>query len=43
MKQKTISTLHLDIAQAFDSVPHNKLFERMRVKGYSDKIVNTIE
>ena len=42
-KNKIITTIHLDIAAAFDSVPHNTLYKQIHKKGYSDKITNTIK
>ena len=41
-KKKCISTIHLDIAQAFDSVSHNQIYKRMKYFGYSQEIINTI-
>ena len=34
--------MHMDIAQAFDSVPHKLLYIRLRTVGYSEEIINTI-
>ena len=38
-----ITTIHLDIAAAFDSVPHKELYKQMHKKGYSEEIINTIK
>ena len=42
-KNKNITTLHLDIAQAFDSVPHIYIMKQLKKKGYSEDIIDAIQ
>ena len=39
---RTISTIHLDIAQAFDSISHNQIAKQLRKKNYTERVINTI-